>query len=101
MDPTTLAEGVSLFLITATLVLMALLSRRAKTLKSFQFQMFLVIAILFASEAPHILSDMGVIQISGVEDIGLVVHTISMVILVAFISIRAASYFRQGRSPEK
>jgi hypothetical protein len=101
MDITLAAEGVSLALIVASFTLMGFLALRARTIRSFQFQMFFVIAVLLVAEAPHILSDMGVINISGIEDFGLVVHTLSMAFLVVFVAIRASRYLKGGGSPER
>ncbi len=91
----TSTEILSLVLITTSFLLMAYLVYRAKTVKSFQFQMFVVLLVLTAAEVPHILSSIGVLDISGIEDIGLLVHTVSMIVLVGFISLRVAKYFGQ------
>jgi len=92
------AEILSLALIVASFLVMAYLAYRAKTTKSFQFQIFIVLLVITVAEVPHILSDFGIIDISYISDAGLVVHTVSMVVLVAFVSLRFAKYSSGGRT---
>jgi hypothetical protein len=73
------------------------LAFRAKTTKSLQFEMFVVLLVLLISETPKILSDLGLVDVSGLADAGLTIHTFSMILLSLFIAFRASRYFRQGR----
>jgi hypothetical protein len=95
LDADTLGDAVSLFFLVAAFLIVAGLAARAKTVKSFQFEIFVVLLVLVVSEVPHILLDLDSIVLPGAETFGLVVHTVSMVILVAFVSLRASKYFRQ------
>jgi hypothetical protein len=90
-------ELTSLLLIVASFLIVAFLAYRTKTIRSLQFEMFIVLLIIMAAEVPKILSSLGLVSISGIEDVGLVVHTTSMVFLCAFITLRASRYFR-GRA---
>jgi hypothetical protein len=76
---------------------MTFLAYRAKTFKSFQFEMFVVLLVLVISEAPKILSDLGLLDVSWFADAGLIIHSLSMVLISLFIAFRAGKYFRQGR----
>ncbi len=89
------AELLSLVLIIASFLVMIFLAYRAKTFKSFQFQMFVVLLVLVIAEIPKILSDIGFMNVSGIEDFGLTLHTVSMVLISLFIALRATKYFRQ------
>ncbi len=89
------AELLSLVLIIASFLVMVFLAYRAKTFKSFQFQMFLVFLVLVIAEIPKILNDIGILNVSAIEDLGLTIHTFSMILLSLFIAFRATKYFRQ------
>ncbi len=104
LDVTNLAEIgselISLVLILASFMFMAFLVYRARTIKSFQFQMFVVLLVLTVAEVPHILSDMGVLNVSGIEEPALYLHALSMLFLTGFIALRVARYFKQGGAPK-
>jgi hypothetical protein len=76
------------------------LAYRAKTSKSLQFEMFVVLFVLVVSEVPKLLNDLGVLNFSAIEDTGLIIHTFSMILLSLFIALRAGKYFRQ-RGPDR
>jgi hypothetical protein len=88
------ADTLSLLLILASFLIVAFLAYRAKTIRSFQFEMFVVLLVLVLSEVPKILGQLSVINIAGIETIGLEIHTVSMVFLSAFIALRAAKYLK-------
>jgi hypothetical protein len=67
---------------------------RAKTVRSLQVQMFLFVLVLALSEVPRILGTLSVIQISGIQDIGLEIHTFSMFVLSAFVLLQVYKFFK-------
>ncbi len=91
------AEIVSLIFIVLSLLVIAFLSYRVKTVKSFQFEMFIIVLVLLLAEVPRMLDTIGLIQTSGVEGIGLLLHTASMIFLAGFILIRVFRFFKEGR----
>lgn len=91
---TTAGELVSLALIAGILAVLIISSYKTKTYRSLQFQMLLFAIVLFAAEIPRVLSTLGVLDIAGLEDIGLELHSVSMVILVLFMAYRIRSFMR-------
>jgi len=81
-------EVSSLVFVTASFILLTLVARRSRTIRSFQFQMFLFALILFVSEVPRILGTLGLIDLTSIEDVGLALHTIAMVPLSFFVAYR-------------
>lgn len=93
-DIVTAAELTSLALIAFALIVSAASATRAKTIKSLQVQMFLFLVVLAASEVPRILGTLSAIQISGIEDVGLEIHTFSMLVLSAFVLFQVYKFFK-------
>ncbi len=91
-----IGEFLSLVLIIASFLVMVFLAYRAKTFRSFQFQMFVVLLVLVIAEIPKILSDIGLLNVFGIQDAGLIIHTFSMILLSLFIAFRAVKYSRLG-----
>lgn len=82
-------ESVSLILIFSSFVLLSYLSIRSRSIKSLQFQMFLVVLVLVVAETPRVLQTLGLLVVSNLTDlIGLYIHTISMVLLSGFLIYR-------------
>ena len=94
------SDLLSLILIIASTAFMGFLAYRARTVKSFQFQMLVVLLVVVAAEVPHILSNLGLINVSGIEEAGLFIHTLSMFFLAAFVAIRVTKYFKEGGGPK-
>jgi hypothetical protein len=88
------AETLSLVLIVASFLIVAYLAYRAKTIRSFQFEIFVVLLVLTLGEVPRILNSLGIVNVSGIETTGLIIHTTSMVFLTVFIALRAARYLK-------
>jgi hypothetical protein len=88
------ADTLSLVLIVATFLIITYLALRAKTIRSFQFEMFVVLLVLVLAEIPKILDSLAIINISSIETTGLIIHTVSMVFLSLFILIRASRYLK-------
>jgi|SRR5271155_5295470 hypothetical protein len=88
------ADWSSLVLVVAAFLVMAFLAYRVKTIRSFQFEMFVVLLVIVLAEVPKILNSLGYIDISNIETTGLIIHTVSMIFLSAFIALRAAKYLK-------
>jgi len=86
---------VSLVLITASFIVLALAANRIRVLRSFQVEMFIFGVILFAAESPHILSTMGLINVSSFEVDGLALHSVSMVILAGLVAYRIRGFIER------
>lgn len=91
------AEIVSLTFIVLSLLVLAFLSYRVKTVKSFQFELFIVALVIALAEVPRILDILGFIQTASIEGFGLLLHTASMILLAGFIMIRVLKYFTEGK----
>jgi hypothetical protein len=91
-DLTQVGDFVSLLLITASFIVLALAARRIRVLRSFQVEMFIFGIVLFAAESPHILSSMGLIDVSSFEVDGLALHSVSMVILAGLVAYRIRGF---------
>lgn len=90
-----MGELLSLAFIAATLLALLVAAARTRTVKSFQFQMFLFAAVLFTAEVPRILGTLGVIDVSSFEGVGLEIHSLSMVVLVCFAAFRIYGFLRE------
>lgn len=89
---TQVGEFISLLLITASFILLALTARRIRVIRSFQVEMFIFGIILFASESPHILSTLGLIDISSFEVAGVVLRSVAMVFLAGLVAYRIRGF---------
>lgn len=89
------AEVLSLVLIIGSFAIIAYLAFRTKTVRSFQFEMFLFMLVLAVAEIPRILETLGVITGGPYYDqVGLEIHSVSMVILAAFVALRVYRFSR-------
>lgn len=88
-------ELASLGLILLTLLVLLVAGAKAKTPKSFQFQMLVVAVILFSAEIPRMLSTLGLLDLSSMEDLGLEIHSLSMVVLVGFVAYRTYGFMKK------
>lgn len=91
------AEIVSMIFIVLSLVVLAYLSYRVKTVKSFQFEMFIFALLVSLAEIPRIMNTLGFIQTAGIEGLGLLMHTASMIFLAGFILIRVFRFLTEGK----
>lgn len=95
-------ETISLLLISFSFVILSYLSIRAKSLRSLQFQMFVVVLTLMIAEVPRILQTLGILTASSFADlVGLVIHTISMIFLSAFLLYRVRSLTLSSKDRSK
>jgi hypothetical protein len=86
---------VSLLLITTSFIVLALAARRIRVLRSFQVEAFIFGIILFAAESPHILSTLGLIDVSSFEVTGLALHSVPMVILAGLVAYRIQGFLNR------
>jgi hypothetical protein len=88
-------EVLSLALVIASFAIISYLAFRTKTVRSFQFEMFLFMLVLAVAEAPRILETLGVFTGGPYYDVlGLEVHSVSMVFLAAFVGFRVYRFWR-------
>jgi hypothetical protein len=95
-DVTQASGYVSLLLIILSFIVLALGARRIKVLRSFQVEMFIFGIVLFAAEGPHILSVLGLINVSSFEVDGLALHSVSMVILAGLVAYRIRGFLSRN-----
>jgi len=95
---TSTSETFTLLLIFLIMAILTVAAARTKTLRSFQFEMFVFALVLFSAEVPRVLDTLGLIDASSYEDFGLEVHSASMVVLVAFVALRVYSFQRPGQA---
>ena len=91
------AESLSLLLIIASFLVVTYLTYRTRNRKSFQFQMFLFAVVLVVAEVPRTLYSLGVLDLDWLSTVGLGIHSVSMVILTAFVALRINGFFRRGQ----
>jgi len=97
----TAAETLSLLLIFASFFIIAYLTIKVRSPRSFQFEMFLFTIVLVAAEIPHILDSLAMINLGALEAWGLPIHSVSMVILSVFVAYRTYGFFRHGENALK
>lgn len=85
-------ETLSLLLIFTSFAILTYLSARSKSFQSLQFQMFVVVFILVVAEGPRVLESLGLLVSNGIiDEIGLAIHTVSMIFLSGFLLYRVRS----------
>lgn len=87
-------EFISLMLVIGSYAIAILLAVKARSTRSFQFEMFVWVQVLLFSEVPRIAETIGLINLSSIADAGLIVHTVSMVFLAGFVGIRTYKFFK-------
>ena len=88
------ASILSISLLLASSVILAVLSAKAKNVWSFQFQMLIFTIVFSFSEIPKFLGELGLLDIGSVGTYGLVIHTISMFYLAGFVLYRTYRAFK-------
>jgi hypothetical protein len=91
------AELTSLALILASFLVITYLASRTRSRRTFQFEMFLFTVVLVTAEIPRTLYSLGVVDLSWLSTFGLGIHSVSMVILSAFVAVRINGFFRTGQ----
>ena len=90
-------EMISLVLVTLAFLLFLFLAARTRTGSSLQVQMFVVVLVLFVAEAPKILWTLGIADFSGLEVVGLEVHSLSMVLLSGFLAWKIYGFLKGSK----
>ena len=90
----TSAEILSLAYILASFIILAYLALRAKSTRSFQFEMFLFVMVLASAELPAVLYHLSGLDLGIIVTYGLEVHSLSMFILAGFVAYRIYGFFK-------
>jgi hypothetical protein len=90
----TLGETISLISVSLAFVILTWLALKIRTVRSFEFQVFIFSFVLFVAEVPRILQSLGLIELNSVQTVGLIVHASSMILLSAFLAQRIYSFMK-------
>ncbi|MBI3859349.1 MAG: hypothetical protein HY296_03805 [Thaumarchaeota archaeon] len=82
------AELISLFLIVGSFILISYLNSKIRSRRTFQFEMLIFISVLALAEIPRTLYSLGIIDIDSLSDVGLELHSVSMLFLSLFVGYR-------------
>ncbi len=91
-DIETIFETINLVLILFAFAVFIRLALKGKSLGSFRFQLSVFLLIWVVSEIPHIAGSLGLIAITGYQDIGLYLHATSMGVFALFIGWRSLKF---------
>lgn len=97
----TSAELLSLFFILGAFIIVAYLAAKVRTVRSFQFEMFLFLLVLGVAEVPRVLSSINMIDLGGIVTYGMEAHSVSMVILSGFVAYRIYGFFKGNANAVK
>jgi len=87
-------EVVSLLVIVSILLVLAAAAFKVKTYRSLQFQTLLFAVVLFAAEIPRVAETIGILGVTGLEDLGIELHSVSMLVLVLFLAYRIRGFMK-------
>jgi len=93
---TDIGEYAALLFILVSFIIFLIAARRAGTVKSFQFEMLVFAVVLFSAEIPMTLGDLGIVNLSAIQDIGFELHSASMVLLAGFVAYRVLGFMKRG-----
>ena len=88
------AEVLSLLLILGSFVVLAYANARLRSRRTFQFEMLVFALVLMLAELPRSLYSLGIIDLDLLSDVGLELHSISMLFLAGFVGYRAYGFSR-------
>ena len=88
-DIETVFETINLVLILFAFAIFIRLALKGKSLGGFRFQLSVFLLIWVVSEIPHIAGSLGLIAITGYQDIGLYLHAASMGVFALFVGWRS------------
>ncbi|TLX91042.1 MAG: hypothetical protein E6K93_05480 [Thaumarchaeota archaeon] len=92
------ANYLTLFLLFGSLIIFALLAVKSKTIRSFQFQISVFIAIMVVGELIELLSNNGLMKLpSAFDGLGFLIHVGSMIFFSLMIWLRYYSSKRSGK----
>ncbi|MBI3841223.1 MAG: hypothetical protein HY297_04630 [Thaumarchaeota archaeon] len=95
LEPLTqLGEMTSLVLVVVVFILYLALAAKTRSVRSLQFQIFIVVLVLFAAELPRIIWTLGIVDLGDISSFGLELHSVSMVFLSAFLAYRIYGFLR-------
>jgi hypothetical protein len=72
---------------------------KGKSLGNFRFQLSVFLLIWVISEIPHIAESVGLIATTGLEDIGLYLHAVSMGVFALFVGWRSIKFISLHPTP--
>ena len=88
----------TLLLLFSSLIIFALLAVKSKTIRGFQFQISVFIAIMVVGELVELLSNNGLLKMpSAFEGLGFLIHVGSMIFFSLMIWLRYYSSKRSGK----
>ena len=88
----------TLLLLFSSLIIFALLAVKSKTIRSFQFQISVFIAIMVVGELVELLSNNGLLKMpSAFEGLGFLIHVGSMIFFSLMIWLRYYNSKKSGR----
>jgi hypothetical protein len=88
------ATYLTLILIFLSFGLISVLSMRSRTVRSFQFELYVFMLVVVFAEVPKIASDLGWIPPMAEYDLpGLAIHSVSMAFLAGFVLWRSLKAF--------
>jgi len=70
------------------------LAFKANSIGSFRFQLSLFMLVWVASEVPHVLQTLGLLDATPYDSFGLAAHMTSMAIFAVFVGARSANFLR-------
>lgn len=94
----TLAETSSLILILLAFALFLRLAARSKSVRTLQFDLFLFALVLVVTEVPHVLINLGLINMELYATPGLAIHTFAMGLVSVAITHRFYRMLRASRA---
>jgi len=94
VDIATVMELVTLTGILVSGGIFTRLAFKAKSIGGFRFQLSLFMLVWVASEVPHVLQTLGLIDATPYDSFGLAAHMTSMAIFAIFVGSRSANFLR-------
>jgi hypothetical protein len=94
LDPVSMSvDLLSLIFVVSSLLVLLYLVLGVRTIRSFQFEMFVFALVVGSAEVPRIALDISGLNFGVLNTYGLEVHTASMVILAGFVAYRIYGFF--------
>ncbi len=91
------SDNTTLALLSVAFIIFCLIAAKSKNIKSFQFQISLFIVIWIIGEIADVLQEASIIEISGLANVGLQIHLVSMVFFALMLWLRFYLSKRSGR----
>ena len=97
MSEISLLGDITLVLLLVAVGIFGSLAVQSKSVKSFQFQIAIILIIWIVGEIVDISGDMGMIQLDGFEELPAVIHMISMILISVVFWLRFYFAKRSGK----